>query len=162
MPLELPATSTESKQKRAANSRRRAYKPARCAGTFCGAHAESADGYWGGPGRKWAERVKISTWLHDVQLEVGARCVGSALVEYPAMTRRHRKTRGRSGQSAGRGSGGMAERRHGSTRVLWNRASADHHWVPGTHQETERAEKASKGSAEHSSRRHRQFQWKFC
>ena len=37
----------------------------------------------------------------------------------------------------------MDERRHGSTRVLWNRASANHRWVPGTHEKSERSEKAT-------------------
>ena len=50
-----------------------------------------------------------------------------------------RDSSGRSRQSAGRGSGGMDERRHGSTRVLWMRASANRHWVPGTHQESKGA-----------------------
>ena len=77
----------------------------------------------------------------------------SARDEYPAMTRRQRKTRGRHKQKAGRehrASGGkkqkvgretegMEGRRHGSAGVLWNRESADHDWVTGTHQEGEGA-----------------------
>ena len=66
LPLELPATSTKREQKRATNGERHINRQ------FCGAHAESADGYWGMPGRKWAERVKISTWLHAEHVEVGA------------------------------------------------------------------------------------------
>ena len=68
----------------------------------------------------------------------------SACDEYPAMMRRQRKTRGRRKQKAGRASGGMDERRHGSTWVLWIRASANHHWVPGTHQERERSHKRTR------------------
>ena len=34
--------------------------------------AERISGYVGGSGRKWAELVRISTWLHDVHVEVGA------------------------------------------------------------------------------------------
>ena len=34
--------------------------------------AERISGYVGGSGRKWAELVRISTWLHAEHVEVGA------------------------------------------------------------------------------------------
>ena len=113
-PVELLHKPEEQASKRAANSRRRANKPARCGSVF--PHAERKQ-YVGGSGRKWAELVRISTWLHDVHVEDGAqaRCGRSRWIscnDMPATIHAVRRAK------CGSGSGGMDERRHGRTWVL--------------------------------------------